>query len=327
MQTSLIKTEAVPRIRSIDQCRGFIIALMILSNYGGHLSYLPWILTHHRYGLSLAEWGATLFIFLVGMGYRISFQRSASRQGITRARLRAARRYCLIMLIGFPAHIDSYGWGALTHIGMAGLLALPFIDKTPRYRLVAALVYMALFQYFFAATEYGPWLMARRMNGGPLGALSWAFAMLAGTLAADLIGKHPPAKVFSFMMASGLVLCLAGFSLTFPWPGIKEAWPFTRYGMSAPILLYTTGIAFFFYLLFFLLNDTCGLLFPHLSDLGENPLLILVVLTALSLFFRGIQFFTGEPPLPLALIIAAVIYTGCLLTARYLHRNNIHFRL
>lgn len=300
---------------------------MILSNYGGHLSYLPWILTHHRYGLSMAEWGATLFIFLVGMGYRISFLRRAAQDGPQAARRAAARRYFLIMLIGFPAHIDSYGWGALTHIGMAGLLALPFIDKKPLPRILAALAYLALFQYFFSGTDYGPWLMARRLNGGPLGALSWGFAMLAGTVAADIVKDQRPNKVFILFLVTGALLCITGYALTLPWPGLKGDWPFTRYGMSAPIMLYTTGIALFIYLLFHLLNDARGLLFPHFGELGQNPLLVLVVLTALSLFFRGIQIFTGEPPLLIALLIAGIIYSGCLFTARYLKRNRIHLRL
>ncbi|HQH69808.1 MAG TPA: heparan-alpha-glucosaminide N-acetyltransferase domain-containing protein [Candidatus Hydrogenedentes bacterium] len=81
------------RLPMLDQLRGYAIFGMILVNYLGHFDVMPWAFRHHKTGFSYADTIAPLFIFLVGMGFRMSFQRRAVEKGLCGARRDALRRY------------------------------------------------------------------------------------------------------------------------------------------------------------------------------------------------------------------------------------------
>ena len=74
------------RITALDQARGYAIAGMIAVNTLGHFDRMPWMVKHHHEGMSYADTIAPLFIFLVGMGFRMSFQRRAVEKGLCGAR-------------------------------------------------------------------------------------------------------------------------------------------------------------------------------------------------------------------------------------------------
>jgi len=321
-------TEDTPqsRIASIDQCRGFAIVAMVGGNFAGKFAFMPWILTHHQYGLTIAELFAPIFFFTVGIGFRLSFLKRVEREGQSAARRAASRRYVLIMVLGFIVYLDHL-WDALTHIGMAGLLVLPFIDRGPRVRALVAVLYVALFQVLFLWTDYGPWLMARRLNGGPLGALSWAFIVLMGTLAYDALATGRPRKVIARLLLYGLALCAAGWLLSLGWPGLKEPWLFTRYGMTAPLPVFTAGTSFLCFLAFYWICDVRRFRFPVLSPVGENPLVMYLLLGLLVVLSKVIIHFTHEPGFWAALLIYAGMCAICYVVARMLQKRSIHLRL
>ncbi|MDX9972781.1 MAG: heparan-alpha-glucosaminide N-acetyltransferase domain-containing protein, partial [FCB group bacterium] len=76
----IAKRAAVPaanRIASLDQLRGYAIVGMFLVNYLGNFHALPWIIEHQRNSFSYADTIAPLFLFVVGMGFRLSVKRRA----------------------------------------------------------------------------------------------------------------------------------------------------------------------------------------------------------------------------------------------------------
>ena len=81
----------------LDQCRGYAVFGMILVNVLGLFECMPWILKHHPAGFSYADHIAPLFIFVVGMGLCMSFQKTAREEGHYRACTRSIRRYCILM--------------------------------------------------------------------------------------------------------------------------------------------------------------------------------------------------------------------------------------
>ena len=315
------------RLVSIDQCRGFIILWMLFGNFLGHLSFMPWSLQHHRTGLSLSETVAPIFVFLVGMGFRGSFLRRMGREGIAAARRAALRRYALIFCLGMTVYWGHW-WDALTHIGMGGLLVLPVIHRGAAVRLALAAGCLAVYQALFLYTPYGGWVMNTEvsLNGGPLAALSWGFVLIVGTVAWDMVRSGTADRMMRVFLACSAAFMVGGWLLSLPWPGIKEAWAFTRYGMSAPLPVYATGVAFAVYNLFYMSCERHGVSFPMLTPIGRNPLLMYA---CIGLFAGGTHLAVarwGEPA-PLHAALTYVVYASILYGfAVLLDRRGVRFR-
>lgn len=343
MKTELEKTEGKPRgvfrfitttplpfqrIASLDQCRGFCILLMIGGNFAGKFSFMPWILTHHRYGMTMAELFGPLFFLLVGFGYRMSFLGRSRSLGTKAAIESAVRRYTVLLLIGLIVYFGHF-WDALSHIGLAGLLLLPFIGASWRTRGIAALVFVSLYQVIFLYTGYGSWVMgfAYSLNGGPLAALSWGFIVLCGTFVYDAWTLRHNRRFTFLMLGAGLVLCLTGYALSLPWPEVKAAWPFTRYGMSAPYPVFTAGAAILIYLAFYWCCDVHHFHIPLATPMGANPLLMYAIMGAFVGMSKVVVQVWGEPGFYTALASYAAISLFCYGVASILYRRHIGLRI
>ncbi|NUN95312.1 MAG: DUF1624 domain-containing protein [Candidatus Omnitrophica bacterium] len=312
------------RIESLDQLRGYTIFGMILVNFLGNFRSMPELFRHHRESYSYADTIAPLFLFIVGMGFRLSFQRRVAKEGITAARWASAKRYSILILIGVVVYNPFEWrdwWDALVDIGFSGLLALPFIDKSARVRLAAAWGYLLLYQALFTWSPYGANQMTGNgfIDGGPLGPLSWVFNLLLGTLAYDWIESGMGAALLKRALAWGLALSLLGVAFHLEWPGIKSAWPFSQRYMTMPYTLLSTGLAFFAFASFHWLCDIKRGRLPHLTVLGMNPLVIYIF----HMLLMGAQrdWIERGAPAWKALGLFACFYLICYAVAWRLHRD------
>lgn len=310
------------RIASIDQFRGYAIAGMIFVNFLGQFPKLPETVRHHADWMSYADTIAPLFVFVVGMGFRLSLQRNAARMGMGRAAWGAARRYVILTLVGIVYYSPlNWGcwWDALVDIGLAGLLALPFMLRSTRMRVMAAAGYLAVYQLAFTYGGYGPWVMTHSYDGGPLGPLSWVFCLLLGTVAYDLIATRDARTIVIGCLAWGIGLSLIGWAFRAEWPGVKAFWPFSQTGMTVPYPVYATGLAFLTYLPFYLLGDLGRIEIPTLTVVGTNPL-VLYMLHGLYIDVHG-TIVPRDSGVFVALLAFAGLYLMCYAVARYLYKR------
>lgn len=322
----------ISRIEGIDQTRGYAILGMIVVNYASIFTLFPEWLKHHKTGLTFADTIAPLFIFVVGMTFRLSTRRRIRQVGLAGARSAAVGRILILLGLGLLyGHFDLKVsvWDALTDIALASLLALPVIHASAVVRLIAACLMLAVYQVTFSATGYGAWVMAHTINGGPLGPLSWAFPLLMGTLAMDWVQqirdtgslKYPLLKMF----IAGIALMTLGQVMTLEWPGIKTAWPHTQYGMTAPYPVFSSGLSFCTTGLFILLNEGLHIRLPHLSTLGSNPLVLYLMQAGLNTVTEA--WVHPELSLGPALAGMAGVYLICYGTAWVLRRKGIYIRV
>lgn len=319
------------RIASIDQYRGYAIFGMILVNYLGGFDSMPWHFKHHDNGMSYADTIAPLFMFVAGMGLRLSLLRRLTHESPGKVHAAILRRCTVLILVGIVVYgpaLDNwrYWWDALVDIGCAGILALPVLSRSTRVRAVAAFTYLLLFQILYMATGYGEWTMARSIDGGPLGPLSWAFILLLGTIAYDAIATKDRRGIVWTCLIWGLVLSLMGWALRAEWPGLKAEWPFTQRGMTMPYALYSTGLCFLMYLPFYLLCDVRGWKFPHLATLGMNPLVIYIVQQALG-DMHGSFIVSGDSSLYMAVLGFTAFYFACYAVAWRLEKDRVVIKL
>lgn len=303
----------------IDQARGYAIFGMILVNFLGNFDAMPWTLKHHHEGFSYADHIAPLFIFIVGIGFCMSFQKRTAKEGITRARWHALRRYAIICVLGLiygGFNLRVAVWDALLDIGLSGLLALPFLHCKPLARIGVACIYLGIYQSFYSLTGYGEWVMRHSINGGPLGPLSWVFILLWGTVGWDMIDKQPRAKILTTFLIAAAALSAVGWLLRAEWPGLKDFWPFSQFGMSAPYPVYATGLCFASVAFFLLLNREGRFEVRPLTTLGKNPLVIYLLQAVLV----GIADVYINPALsiPTALLLFGGVLGICYGVAWYL---------
>ncbi len=84
-------------------------------------------------------------------------------------------------------------------------------------------------------------------------------------------------KFLAACLGWGVGLCAAGCLLSLEWPGIKPAWPFSAYYMTAPFPLWATGLCFFQLVGFYWLAEKLRLSIPTFTAVGRNPLLIYIL--------------------------------------------------
>ena len=307
------------RLAYLDQVRGYAIFGMILVNVSGMFNVMPWMLKHHHAGFSYADHIAPLFLFIVGLGYHMSFERMVRLGGLSFARRRSARRYAVIAGLGllyggFDLQVSI--WDALMDIGVSGLLALPFMHRSPVVRVLAGVAFLVVYQALFSFTGYGAWVLENSINGGPFGPLSWVFILLLGTAAHDAIQGVPGPVLTRRFLSAALVLAVAGWALRAEWAGFKDFWPFSPYGMTAPYPLYATALCFVTVLGFYLFCEVFRLRLPLFTTLGKNPLVIYLLQAALVLALR--MFISPEIGMASAMAAFLAVLLLCYGFARYL---------
>ena len=241
------------RIPSLDQYRGYAIFGMLLVNFFGHYGVkwvddlsLEWLKTplyfffgkqlhHHNEYMTYADTIAPIFMFVVGIGLRLSWVKRVEKTPANVARKSMAGRYFTLVLIAFAIY-SGWLWDALMSIGLAGLVALLVVDKKWSVRIAYALGLVVAYQLIFSFTSYGEWLLrlgqygeelawpwitiflplreellGTRINGGPIGHWSWAFMLIFGTIAYDIMATGDRKKILSGLIGFAIALTIAGW--------------------------------------------------------------------------------------------------------------------
>ena len=273
------------RLLCLDQLRGYAIFGMILVNYLGFFRWAPHWFEHNKDHFSYADTIAPLFIFVVGMGFRLSVKSRAAKAGEMNALWHAAKRYAVLFCVGvvfYGPDFHTDWWDALIQIALSGMLALFLINRPAWMRVAFGIICLAAFSLLYFRTGYEAWMLTS-MNGGPLSPLAYVFVLLAGTIGYDILESNDTSSV---MKASGIWIAatLAGaiiIALALP-KGVthEEFGPlyFTAKRWSLPpFILISTACAFAALAFFYWINEEKGIELPHLSALGMNPLVIYLV--------------------------------------------------
>lgn len=272
------------RVLCLDQLRGYAIFGMIMVNYLGYFGWMPHWFEHNKNHFSYADTIAPLFIFVVGMGFRLSLKARAAKIGESAALAQSAKRYVLLFVVGVLFYGPSFRvdwWDAMIQIGLSGLVALFFINRPIAVRLGYGVFCLALFSGIYFGTDYGDWMSHRSMNGGPLSPFTYVFVLLAGTIAYDMLDNLDGAVFLRNTLLTAAGLLVAGIVVLMILPKdtdtVREfgALTYTAKRWSvAPYILISTSCAFLAFAIFYWVNEVKGIEIPHLSILGMNPLAI-----------------------------------------------------
>ena len=314
------------RIVSLDQFRGFAIFGMILVNYLGFFEKIPETMKHPHYGMTFANTIAPFFLIAVGMGFRMSLKNRIGKYGKNNSYFTAIKRYLILIIIG----IIIYGpdpvcdmWDALVDIGFAGLLTLPFILTKKWIRISLAFLYLIIYQCIFTFTGYGEWTMQHSIDGGPIGILSWASILFFGTVLMDDLQEQSQTIFIKRSLTTGFILMTLGYGLSLINP--QELWQFSQLSMTMAYPLFSSGLSFIVFVLFYWLADIKKIQIPHLALLGMNPL-ILYILQNVLIELHG-EYLNKNSAIWIAMCGFIVIYLICFVVARYMFRNKLVLKI
>jgi predicted acyltransferase len=309
-------------LESIDQFRGLAILMMVLANYLGGVHSIPaWLKHSPGIGLTVIDLIAPLFIFAIGLTYRLSMRRRIANAGPGRAFAHFFERFMALLGMGSLAATggawlgfepDQVGWGVLQAIGIAGLLALPLVRMPTWARLGVGLSLLALYQLLL--DRYWLDVVTHWAHGGIHGSLGWAAMLILGTVLGDLFHGRPNSQKL-YPWASVLTLVI-GIALS--------VWiPVSKNRISASYVLISLGVSGVLFLGLWLLNDRLRVRLPLLSAWGQNPLLLYLLHYLLLGAFalpRSPAWYT-EAPLWLMLLQLAGMLVVLSWVGVYLHRK------
>jgi predicted acyltransferase len=318
-----VEDNEAARINSIDLFRGFCVSLMVISNYCLYFEAIPLAFKHASplAGLSIIDFGAPIFFFIIGVSYGISFEKRFARHGTALTIGHFMLRYFLLWLFGligvFVLKLKlEFGWNVLMAIGLAGLYALPFMFLKPIRRFIVGALLLLIYQ--FVILKYLEETILRYDMGGYLGAVSWAGLILISSIWWTIL-KSKNLKC--------MVLLAAGFIFAASFVGLilKTHYPANKPIVSLSYILFSYGLAVFSMLFFYLIDTYTKIKVVILRSLGRSALFMYMFSSVLILAVQKIQ--KTDLSMPYIALSGLAIYSVCLWTAYYLGHKKINIKV
>jgi predicted acyltransferase len=240
------------RLGSLDQFRGYSVAVMFIVNFCGGLAAIPDWIKHHDTYFSYADSIMPGFLFAAGFSYRLTMLRRIPRDGAFAAYSHAVWRGLGLVVVSLAMYgfndsfvkswsevnstqvwdfcagmIKANLWETLAVIGVSQLVVLPFIARRTRkvaLAMLGLLIGHMLFSYSFNfAFIFGQpnwlnaWWGAEKQScwdGGVFGTMSWGAIMLGGALAHDMIVGRKPGRAALNLGFAGAVLMAVAYGLS-----------------------------------------------------------------------------------------------------------------
>jgi len=374
------QSESPSRIASLDQFRGYTVFGMFLVNFVGSYAAvrtaLP-VLAHHHTYFSYADSIMPHFFFAVGFAFRLTFIKRAVTQGRSSAYWHALRRNLTLMLVAFVVHSAGSGWQSwadqdqfdkflaqwakrdvfqtLTHIAVTSVWVMPVIAARSGARVAWAvasgLVHLGLSYWF----NYN-WVNTSPLgiDGGPLGFLTWAVPLLAGSLACDAWAADTDrVRVFRRLLGWGVVVMGLGYGLSCLHlsPADQDEWhfrvtvtavppPFVHVEAKPPTndlfsmsqrsgsltyLTFGAGLSLAAYALFVLASDVGRWQLGLLRTLGVNALVGYILHEVVNAAVK--PFVPKDSPLWYVLLGCGVSIAICYVLLRGLEKQRLYLKL
>lgn len=310
------------RLKSVDAYRGFAIMSMIIVNFLAFYNNTPHFLKHAKGNfITFADIVAPMFLFVLGIMYRKSIKGKFENQGRIKTYLLFGKRYTLILFIGlFGGSVSkmslSLDWGILQAIGLAGLIALPFMELTFRWRVLTGLSFALIHQ--LVIIPFAKDIIAAAEHGGPLATLAWTSIIILSSLAGDHLKINNIFKSIKMIAIIGASLILIGLIFL-------NFYPINKLIITSSYITICTGLSAIIFIIFIIITDKINIMIPSLDVLGRNALLIflfhyLIIKVVHKLTVRTID-------LPILIFLTLTVYCICFLFAWVLDKKKIYLKL
>jgi predicted acyltransferase len=311
------------RILFIDLFRGFMVSLMIIANYLFYFVAVPVEIKHAAplSGVTIVDFGAPIFFFILGFVYIVSLQKRLMRDGLSVTLTHFVRRYFILWLFGLlgifvASGRIAFGWNVLMAIGLAGFIALPFMFLPTLWRFLAGLGLLAVYQLFILKNFLGT-VLAYDM-GGYLGAISWAGLIIISSIWWPITKSPHKKRAIQLMIVALAAAALVGLSS-------NPSYEINKPLISFSYILLSYSLAVFALLIFYLVENYSRVKLWPLKPIGRNPLLMYILSGILGLLAQRIL---APDTLIINIVFSTLaIYLICYLTAWYLGKKNLIIKI
>lgn len=312
--------EPEERLSSLDFLRGGAIFFMVLLNALYFYEAVPsWLKHAPDDGLTLPDVGVPIFLFALGVAYRISLERWLEKTSLKKTIVHYVLRYLVLWAFGFFGELMVFGhftWGVLATIGAVGLYCLPLLFLPPSTRLILSLLLLLAYQGAILAAV--PVYFIQDGMGGPLATLAWGFVVLVASSCGTWMKEKVIQKKMFFPLAAGIILLGLGFLLSY-------FIPFNKHKVSLSYVIFTTGLSLIIFLFSFILIDVWKIKVPVFIILGKNPLIIYMVSGILTLGLNTVTPLNAS--LTILLVESFIILMINYAIASFLARSKISLRV
>ena len=311
--------ELKERLSSLDHFRGLALLLMIIVNSLSAFDVPNWLKHAPWDGYRFPDLVAPMFLFAMGVAYRISLEKRVSRIGLKRTILHFVRRYVLLFLFGFVGTLiaeRAFDWGILQMLGATGLFALPFMFVPPSYSVILSLLSLAIYQIALDCLGLRAFVAGFDM-GGPFATLSWCFALSFSASSVGVEVKKEHVNPWKFLLG-GVVIALAGFLSSF-------LVPLNKHLVSCSYIIFSTGLATTLFSLIYFLVEVGGFRIGVLDALGKNSLIIFILSSVVSTFVE--EALPASTPVVYPVLITLCTLGGCIALAVVFARRGIYIKL
>ncbi len=314
------KTVSSKRWASLDHFRGLAVFLMILVNSLAPYNVPPWLKHAPWNGYTFADLVAPMFLFAMGMAYRISLKKRLTRHGTPKTILHFVKRYSILFLFGFGGLFlvsRRFDWGVLQMLGAVGLFSLPLIFARSSISISVSFLLLAFYQAALTFLNMEPLAFSLDM-GGPLATLSWSFILIMASAFGSRMQNSTPIRIKLILAAAGTAFTLAGLSLSL-------VFPLNKHLVTSSYILFSLGLSSLLFLLFYILIDTYHARIGFLEAFGKNPLTLYITGSVLTVIEELIIPETSQILFPLFGTI--VILSICVALAEILAVKKIYIKL
>lgn len=308
------------RWASLDHFRGLAVLLMILVNSLAEYNVPPWLKHAKWNGYTFADLVAPMFLFAMGMAYRISLQKRLASQGVKKTVFHFVKRYTILFLFGFGGLFLVYrrfDWGVLQMLGAIGLFSLPMMFMKPAMGLFVSFVLLLFYQVSVSFLNMEHFVSIFDM-GGPFATLSWSFILVTASAFGNRMKNSESRQIQITFLTVGIVFTLAGFLLSF-------IVPFNKHLVTCSYILFSTGLSSLLFLILYRITDVHRIRIGILESFGKNPLTLFITGNVLVLLENMV--IPRTAPVIFSLIGTLLILLICTVLAEILATKNIYIKL
>lgn len=277
--------EKSKRINTIDRLRGVSILFMILANYFKEIEWIPkWMKHASPYGLTIVDFIAPCFFFLIGLTFYISFYSRLIKDGkkaaLRHLHIRALALYGIGSLLStlemFSNSDEVMRFNILQAIGLSTLAVIPFL-KSSLWVKVTFGILIGIGAHFLLIKINGVEYML--VEARAIGVIGWISFLLLCLAMADLFFKCNSKRKYYLYCVSGVSMILIG--------GLLSSWiPIYHSAATLSYNLITIGTISILFILMYLMTEQKFRKRVFLCHWGSNPLIIFIVHFLLLILFK-----------------------------------------
>jgi len=310
----------VRRWASLDHFRGLAVLLMILVNSLAEYNVPPWLKHAPWNGYTFADLVAPMFLFAMGMAYRISLQKRLAIQGTGKTIFHFIKRYAILFLFGFGGLFLVYrrfDWGVLQMLGAVGLFSLPMMFIEPFISISVSFMLLLSYQACLSFLNMEPFVSMFDM-GGPFATLSWSFILVTASAFGSRMKSSGSRQIQIMFLTAGIVFTLAGFLIAF-------IVPFNKHLVTSSYTLLSLGLSSLLFLILYRIMDIRRVRIGILESFGKNPLTLYITGSVLVVLQEMIIPRTASAVFPI--IGTFLILLICIALAEVLAAKKIYIKL